>query len=56
MPNSMPRRKPDAFYGSDEWRNGREAIRRTENYATIVIPANEHTVAGLRPRPPHHRL
>jgi hypothetical protein len=42
----------DAFYGSDEWRNGpREAILACiENYATIVIPANEHTVAGLRPR------
>jgi hypothetical protein len=42
----------DAFYGSDEWRNGpREAILACiENYATIVIPANEHTREGLRSR------
>lgn len=40
----------DAFYGSAEWRNGpREAILACiENYATIVIPTNEHTLQGLR--------
>jgi len=44
------RTSEDAFYGSAEWRNGpREAILECiENYATIVIPANEHTLQGLR--------
>lgn len=44
------RESEDAFYGSAEWRNGpREAILACiENYATIVVPANEHTLLGLR--------
>ena len=44
------RESEDAFYGSAEWRNGpREAILACiENYATVVIPANEHTLPGLR--------
>jgi len=44
------RTSEDAFYGSDEWRNGpREAILACiENYATIVIPADEYALRGLR--------
>lgn len=40
----------DAFYGSDEWRNGpREAIvDLIENYTSVVIEMEEATIAGLR--------
>ena len=40
----------DAFYGSDEWRQGpREAIvALIENYTEIVLELDEVTVRGLR--------
>ena len=40
----------DAFYGSDEWKQGpREAILACiDTYATVVIPADEATIRGLR--------
>ncbi len=40
----------DAFYGSDEWRQGpREAILALiENYTEIVLELDEATVQGLR--------
>jgi len=40
----------DAFYSSDEWRNGpREAIvSLIENYTEIVIEVDEVTLKGLR--------
>jgi hypothetical protein len=43
-------RKEDAFYGSDDWRQGpREAIvSRIENYTSIVIEVDDATLQGLR--------
>ena len=43
-------RSEDAFYGSDEWKNGpREAVLADiESYTTIVIPMDEATLRGLR--------
>ena len=43
-------RSEDAFYGSDEWKNGpREAILAAiENYTTVVINVDAATLAGLR--------
>jgi ketosteroid isomerase-like protein len=40
----------DAFYGSDEWKNGiRDAVLADiENYTTIVRPVDETTLRGLR--------
>lgn len=40
----------DAFYGSDEWRQGpRETIvALIENYTEIVLELDEVTVRGLR--------
>lgn len=40
----------DAFYGSDEWRQGpREAILvPIENYTSVVIEVDEVTLTGLR--------
>ncbi len=40
----------EAFYGSDEWRQGpREAIiSRIENYTEIVLEVDETTLQGLR--------
>ena len=40
----------DAFYGSDEWRQGpREPILALiENYTSIVLEMDEHIVQGLR--------
>ena len=40
----------DAFYGSDEWRNGpREAILDCiESYTTVVIDLDDATIEGLR--------
>lgn len=40
----------NAFYGSDEWRQGpREAILALiENYTEIVLELNEVTLHGLR--------
>lgn len=40
----------DAFYGSDEWRNGpREPfLALLEGYSTVVIEVDEATLAGLR--------
>lgn len=40
----------DAFYGSDEWRNGpREAILALiENYTEVVLELDDVTVQGLR--------
>jgi hypothetical protein len=42
-------RQEEAFYGSEEWRNGpREAIvSRIETYHTIVVEAAEEAVAAL---------
>ncbi len=42
--------REDAFYGSDEWRNGpREAIiALIEAYTDIVIQVDENTLQGLR--------
>jgi ketosteroid isomerase-like protein len=47
-------RGEDAFYGSDEWRQGpREAILACiESYTTIVIRLDAATVAGLRKTAP----
>lgn len=46
-------RQEDAFYGSDEWRQGpREAIvALIENYTTIVLEVDEATLQGLRQTP-----
>lgn len=43
-------RSEDAFYGSDEWRNGpREAILADiESYTTIVVGVDPDTLRGLR--------
>jgi hypothetical protein len=43
-------RSEDAFYGSDEWRQGpREAIiALIENYTEIVLELDASTVQGLR--------
>src|SRR5262245_18047782 len=43
-------RSQDAFYGSDEWRQGpREALLALiETYAETVLELDEATVAGLR--------
>lgn len=43
-------RQEDAFYGSDEWRQGpREAILALiENFTTIVLEVDEATLQGLR--------
>ena len=43
-------RSEDAFYGSEEWRQGpREAILACiESYTTIVIRLDEETLRGLR--------
>jgi hypothetical protein len=40
----------DAFYGSDEWRQGPRAaiLALIENFTTIVIEVNEATLQGLR--------
>lgn len=40
----------DAFYGSDEWKQGpREGIvSRIESYTTIVIEMDEAAIQGLR--------
>ena len=40
----------DAFYGSDEWRQGpREAILACiDTYATVVLALDEETISGLR--------
>ena len=40
----------DAFYGSDEWRNGPRAAILADivSYTTIVLPLDEVTVRGLR--------
>jgi NIPSNAP len=50
--NSLAQRKEseNAFYGSDEWRQGpREAIiALIENYAEIVLELDEVTVQRLR--------
>jgi hypothetical protein len=42
----------DAFYGSDEWRQGpREAILACiVNYTTVVIPAREELITILKNR------
>jgi ketosteroid isomerase-like protein len=50
-------RSEDAFYGSDEWRNGpREPVLALiESYTTIVLDLDDAAIAGLRrpeaPRP-----
>jgi hypothetical protein len=43
-------RQEDAFYGSDEWRQGpREAIiSRIETYTSIVLEVDDVTLQGLR--------
>jgi hypothetical protein len=50
--NSLAQREEseNAFYGSDEWRQGpREAIiTLIENYTEIVLELDEVTVQGLR--------
>ena len=45
----------NAFYGSDEWRQGpREAIiALIENYTEIVLDVDEATLRGLRGVLPH---
>ena len=45
----------NAFYGSDEWRQGpREAIiALIENYIEIVLEVDEATLQGLRRVQPH---
>lgn len=43
-------RREDAFYGSDEWKNGpRDAILSLiESYTTIVLEVDAATIEGLR--------
>lgn len=43
-------RDEDAFYGSDEWITGPRAaiLAGIDSYATIVIPVDAPTLAGLR--------
>jgi ketosteroid isomerase-like protein len=43
-------RNEDAFYGSDEWRNGPRAavLAAIDGYTTIVIRVDEATLQGLR--------
>ena len=43
----------DAFYGSDEWKQGpREAtLADIESYTTVVLELDEETIRGLRRRP-----
>jgi hypothetical protein len=43
----------DAFYGSDEWKQGpREAtLADIESYTTVVLELDEETIRGLRTRP-----
>lgn len=43
-------RDEDAFYGSDEWIKGPRAaiLAGIDTYATIVIPVDAATLAGLR--------
>jgi hypothetical protein len=40
----------DAFYGSDEWRNGpRESVLALiESYTSVVIEVDDATLSGLR--------
>ncbi len=44
-------RSEDAFYGSDEWKQGPRAaiLAAIESYTTIVIRLDDTTVNGLRP-------
>ncbi|MGH8495750.1 MAG: NIPSNAP family protein [Gammaproteobacteria bacterium] len=48
--NDERRTSEDAFYGSDEWREGpREAILDCiESYTTVVVPLDAATIEGLR--------
>lgn len=48
-------RAEDAFYGSDEWRQGpREAVlERIDSYTTIVLEVDPATLQGLRRQPAH---
>jgi ketosteroid isomerase-like protein len=48
-------RSEDAFYGSDEWRQGpREAILSCiESYTTVVVSLDDATLRGLRGVEPH---
>ena len=48
--------REDAFYGSDEWRQGhREAVLALiETYTEVVIQLEDTTVDGLRKRYPVH--
>ena len=51
FPSVTERQKSeDAFYGSDEWRNGPRAAILADivSYTTIVVPLDEVTVRGLR--------
>jgi hypothetical protein len=43
-------RSEDAFYGSDDWRNGpRDAVLADiESYTTFVMPVDDATLEGLR--------
>lgn len=43
-------RSEEAFYGSDEWRQGPRAaiLACIENYTSIVLPIDETTLRGLR--------
>ncbi|MGE0863591.1 MAG: NIPSNAP family protein [Vicinamibacterales bacterium] len=43
-------RDEDAFYGSDEWIKGPRAaiLAGIDTYATIVVPVDAATLAGLR--------
>lgn len=43
-------RSEDAFYGSDEWRNGPRAaiLADIESYTTIVVRVDQDTLRGLR--------
>jgi ketosteroid isomerase-like protein len=45
-------RSEDAFYGSDEWKNGpREAVLADiDSYTTVVIRVDDETLDGLRRR------
>lgn len=44
------RKSEDAFYGSDEWKQGPRAgiLELIENYASTVLEVDDATLAGMR--------
>ena len=44
------RQSQDAFYGSDEWKQGPRNVILSfiESYSSVVVPANDKLIEGLR--------